>query len=445
MTLSLDMSRAFHTTSLSDLPEDVIGHARTVLLDALACIFAGRRTEIADIARRAALPVPPDGRGAAILPDGPQSAASTAALVNGAMLRSLDLLDVYVSVDVCHPSEAIPAALACAEARRATGREFFETVIAALALHCRLATVLPLHGNRLHHVGHAAWVVPLVAGRLMGLDANGSANALNLSSRAMFVPEGFGRGQVANFKALAYPVLARQAIDLAELAEAGLRAQPEACEEALALFNRATGLEVSPEALTPHGAALAPAITLKAYPAQYALQPIIAAGARFAAANPARVADIARIRVRASQRTVARTADREKFRPASGETADHSLPFCLAVALVDGDMTPGSLSTGRWRDADVLALIDRMEVEAVEDAGGFAIGRQDIELTFVDGASVTLECAYPGEQSWAEIAEKKLRTFAGAAVAEAVIEVVERIEEQPDIRPLIAAMRGLRS
>ena len=63
MTLSLALSRAFHATSLSDLPEDVIDHARTILIDALACICAGRRTEIADIARKAALPVPPGARG----------------------------------------------------------------------------------------------------------------------------------------------------------------------------------------------------------------------------------------------------------------------------------------------------------------------------------------------------------------------------------------------
>ena len=441
MTLSLELSRAFHATSLSDLSDDVVNHARTILLDALACICAGRQTEIAGIARRTAPPVEIGGGGATILIDGSKSTTSTAALVNGAMLRSLDLLDVFVGVDVCHPSEAISAALACAEARGAPGRDFFETVVAALALHCRLASVLPLHKNNLHHVGHAAWVVPLVAGRLMGLGPEGSANALNLASRGMIVPEGFSRGQVANIKALAYPALAKQAIDLAELAEVGLRAQPAACEEVLALFNRTTGCQVPPELLIPDGISLVPEITLKAYPAQYSLQPIIAAGASFAAAEPGRIADITRICVRASRRTIARTADREKFRPTSGETADHSLPFCLAVALLDGSMTPESLSTERWRAPDVIALIDRIEVEPVEDDGGFTIGRQEIELTFADGTVATLECAFPGARSWAEIAREKLRAFAGEAGAGEVIEVIQKIEEMPDVGLLIAAMR----
>lgn len=440
MTLSIDLSRAFHATSLADLPGAVVEHARTVLADTLACICAGQRTDAADIARRTAVSARHGVPQATILPEAARSTASVAAMVNGAMLRSLDLLDVYVAADVCHPSEAIPAALACAEANGATGREFLETVVAALALHCRLASVLPLHRNRLHHAGQAAWVVPLVAGRLMGLGPEGSANALNLACRGMFVPEGFSRGQVANFKALAYPVLARQGIDTAELARAGLRGHPEACEEALALFARMSGHEVSPEALAPSGAALVPDITLKAYPAQYALQPIIAAGARFAASAPERVAGIAGIRVRASQRTVARTADPDKFRPSSGETADHSLPFCLAVALLDGSMTPDSLASGRWRAADVLALIDRIEVEAIADSDEFAIGRQEVELLFGDGTVAKLECSFPGDRSWTEIAREKLRAFAGETAAAEIADVIREIEEKPDVGSLIKAV-----
>src|SRR3546814_9670600 len=69
-------------------------------------------------------------------------------------------------------------------------------------------------------------------------------------------------------------------------------------------------------------------------PAQYALQPLIAAGAAFRLQQADRVARIARIVVRAPQQTVRRTADPSKFRPASRETADHSLPFCVASGLL---------------------------------------------------------------------------------------------------------------
>jgi len=167
----------------------------------------------------------------------------------------------------------------------------------------------------------------------------------------------------------------------------------------LTLFSQATGHAVSAVALVPSGAGLIPDITLKAYPAQYALQPIIAAGAHFAANHARRIAEIDRIQVRVSQRTVFRTADRAKFRPASAEAADHSLPFSLAVAMLDGMISPESLENGRWRADDVLAVMDRIEVEPIATADEFGIGHQEVDVTFQDGTVASLPCRFPGDRS----------------------------------------------
>src|SRR3546814_19193228 len=134
-------------------------------------------------------------------------------------------MDVYVDVDVCHPSESIPPALACAEANRASGRDFLDTVLAALAMQAHLASTIALHRNGLHHVGHAAWVVPLIAGRLSGLGEEGAAEALNLSASGLIVPEGFSLGEVANVTHMAFSFLAQREIAFPEIAWAGLSAQ----------------------------------------------------------------------------------------------------------------------------------------------------------------------------------------------------------------------------
>src|SRR3546814_16879586 len=110
------------------------------------------------------------------------------------------------------------------------------------------------------------------------------------------------------------------------------------------------GREINPASLLPPADLGAVAdITLKAYPAQYALQPLIAAGAAFRLQQADRVARIARIVVRAPQQTVRRTADPSKFRPASRETADPRLPFCVASGLLDGGLTVAGLQSGRWQ------------------------------------------------------------------------------------------------
>src|SRR3546814_20862849 len=120
------------------------------------------------------------------------------------MLRSLDFMDVYVDVDVCHPSESIPPALACAEANRESGRDFLDTVLAALAMQAHLASTIALHRTGLPHLGHAAWVVPLIAGRLRGLGGAGAAEALNLYASGPIFPAGFHQSEVDNVKAMAF-------------------------------------------------------------------------------------------------------------------------------------------------------------------------------------------------------------------------------------------------
>src|SRR3546814_15066114 len=88
----------------------------------------------------------------------------------------------------------------------------------------RLASTIALHRNGLHHVGHAAWVVPLIAGRLSGLGEEGAAEALNRSASGLIVPEGFSRGEVANVKDMAFALLAKRAIELTALGSAGVPA-----------------------------------------------------------------------------------------------------------------------------------------------------------------------------------------------------------------------------
>lgn len=440
MPLAAKISSAFHAVTVSKSPPAVVDHLHTLIIDALACILGGAGTDISRIAEHS---VKAASGPATILPGGPGASAAEATLVNGARLRSLDLMDVYVSVDVSHPSEAIPAALACAEAAGASGRIFLDSVLAALNLHTHLASTVALHRNALHHVGHAAWVVPLVAARLRGENVEGMANVLNLSAGGLLVPEGFSRGHVANLKGMAYALIAKRAIELSDLAAAGLRAQPGAVDETAALLGRIVQPPFDPEGLVPPTTTERILdITLKTYPAQYALQPLIAEGAAFRRRNPERVDRIARIEVKAAAQTVARTADPAKFRPASAEAADHSLPFCVAIGLLDGNLTPASLGRGRWRDADVLRLAAAMQVESVAGGEGFAIGEQEITLHFEDGSSERLSCSYPpADVTWRQTALQKLESFSeGRCDPTEIVDAVENLDHEPDVNRLVRAL-----
>src|SRR5205807_2832383 len=54
--------------------------------------------------------------------------------------------------------------------------------------------------------------------------------------------------------------------------------------------------------------------------------------------------------------------DPEKWRPKTRETADHSLPYCTAVALADGDVTEAQFERKRFTDPALLDLVAKIQV-----------------------------------------------------------------------------------
>ena len=439
MALATQLAEFVYAVNFDRLDPRVLVQARTLVIDALACTIAGSDTEAAQIALTTVSHRP--GPGATVVRYGLRTGASMAALANGAMLRALDMTDTYVGRDVCHPGEIIPAALACAETAGASGRALLEAVVAGLALHMQIANCIALHRHGLHHTGQAAWVVPLVAARLFGHEPAVAARAVTIGAHGLIVPESFGRGQLTNLKAFAYPLLARAGIEAVHLAAAGLTGSPHACEDVVRLLTARFGMDIAADELVPKAAPdHLEAITLKAYPAQYALQPLIATAIAAYAADPEFPRRLDRVIVRASRRTIERTADPAKYAPTGPEAADHSLPFCVAAALLDGELTPDALERGRWRDTDVLELMARIETEAVGEDDGYDIGPQEIVLVLRDGTTTPLQCP-PQVMNPLAIAERKLRGASRHGLdPDEIITRVAQIDREPDVRRLMSAL-----
>ena len=96
MTLAEDLSGFIHALRLGDVGGATVDQAKTLVLDALACMIAGADADGAAIALQGIRAPHPDGT-ATIAVHGLRAQAADAALVNGAMLRGLDMMDTYVS------------------------------------------------------------------------------------------------------------------------------------------------------------------------------------------------------------------------------------------------------------------------------------------------------------------------------------------------------------
>ncbi len=443
--LSVRIAEFVAAIRLDELPDGTIRAAKRLVLDTLGCALG---TVGAGPARMLEAILPPPGASAAhCLGSGRATTAEGAAGVNGALARYLDFNDVYWSRDICHPSENIPAALACVEEAGVGGRALMEAIVAGYEVQLRLCDAFSFQDRGFHHVSAAGFVVPFVAGKAWGQSAATMAHASALGGIRHLTLGVLSHGKLSMAKAIGYPANAAGAITAARLAGAGFTGPLDAYEW---LFGKTAGRAEDPAAFAlDREAWRIERVSLKQFPVQYALQAPVAAAIRLHAALSGRLEEIVAIRARVRPETLARAADPAKFRPMDRETADHSLPSCVAMALCDGVLTEGQFGAARFRDADVMRLTALVE----------PIGDEALDRRFPTGRPGAVEVVLRNGETLAAIEEVPLgdrdrpmddaairgkflslaEPLLGAAGAAQVAAIVEALEAQPSLTSLMEA------
>lgn len=429
--------------SLERLPDSAVLAVKRLVLDTLGCALGAVGAE--PVRMLEAILPPPGESGARCLGTGRRTTAEGAAGVNGAMVRYLDFLDVYWSRDICHPSENIPVALACVEEAGGSGRTFIEAVVAGYEVQIRLCDAFSFQDRGFHHVSAAGFVVPFVAGKAWGQTAQAMAHGSALGGIRQLTLGVLSHGKLSMAKAIGYPVNAAGAITAARLAGAGFTGPLDSYEW---LFRKTSGREEDPGAFAlDHDAWRLEGVSLKQYPVQYALQAPVAAAIRLHASLRGRLEEIVAIRARMRPEALARVADPEKFRPTDRETADHSLPSCVAMALCDGVLTEHQFEAARFRDPDVMRLTTLVE----------AVGDQEFDRRFANGRPAAVEVVLRSGERLDAMEEVPLGDHSrpmddaairakfldlalpviGADRAARVIAFVDTLEAQPRLDPLL--------
>ena len=149
-----------------------VQQAKLLLLDTIGCGYAAL-DEVGATAVLAALTELGGAPVCSVIGSAQKTSAPNAVLVNGALIRILDLND-YVSSRNGeiggHPSDNIPVAIAAAEAAGASGREVIAGIVLGYEVFGRAKDLIPHHSGW-DGVTISGLVAPAVAGRLMGLAA----------------------------------------------------------------------------------------------------------------------------------------------------------------------------------------------------------------------------------------------------------------------------------
>jgi 2-methylcitrate dehydratase len=353
--------------------------ARTVhevcrrLLDSLACACGAYRAGAAQVARRVAKRVR-GVPGAHFLGGSEVSSPELAAFVNGVLFRYLDYNDTYLSLEPAHPSDNFAAVLAAADYAGCSGQDIVTATVLAYEIQCRMCDAASIRAHGWDHVTYGAFSTAAAAGKLLGLDAPGIVQTLNLAGTPNITLRQTRAGELSEWKGCAFANASRNGIFAALLAAEGLTGPAPIFEGELGFFKQVSGAFELPNlgGQTPSTGADNPAVasdfminktSIKFWPAEYHSQSAIHAALelrRLLSTGPRRIRAVSIYSFDAAVDIIGK--DPEKWRPKTRETADHSLPFCTAVALLDGDVTLDSFSPERLSDPVLLDLISKIEV-----------------------------------------------------------------------------------
>ncbi|MBI2510066.1 MAG: MmgE/PrpD family protein [Betaproteobacteria bacterium] len=341
-----------------DLPPEVVHECKRKLIDTLGCLAggfgAGPSVAARAVARRSR------GRPAArILGSQERTSPELAAFANGVALRYLDYNDAYFMKSSGHPSDTFAAVLAAADAAGAGGRSVITAAALAYEGYVNLSDAVAREQGWDHSV-YCVIGSALGAGKILGLSREAMGNAVSLAIIPNMALEQTRTGELAMWKGCAGPNAARNGVFAAQLAREGLTGPERAIEgkwglwHALGKFEwRPFGGRGGPYRLTR--------THIKNYPVVvHAQTPVTVALQLHGAVAPQDIEAVAIGTYWVANRYVDRR--NALWRPATRETADHSIPYCVAAALADGRITGKSFSAARIRDPLLARLIERTTI-----------------------------------------------------------------------------------
>ena len=355
-----------HACSLKfeDLPAQVVWNAKARLLDSIGCALAAYDAPPVVIARRLAFPLHASHGAARVLGSLSSTAPDAAAFANTMMIRYLDFNDAYRNVDGSHPSDPIGGLLAAAEIGHASPRELIAAVVAAYDIQCSFADSVPMNNMGWDHSIPEVIACALGCGRLMRLSEPQLAEALSLAVSPNLATHQRHVGQLSMWKAGYAAMAARQGMFAALMAREGMTGPADPIEGENGLWAQIGWQKRPLRPLSGHGADFGVMLTnIKRWPVRDSCQLPIDAALDLRAKAAGRPMRSVQVTTYASAYR-GREHEPELWEPQTRETADHSMPFLVCVALLDGAVNLKTFDARRFLDDDVRDLMGRTSVQA---------------------------------------------------------------------------------
>ncbi len=371
---------------------------------------------------------------------GGKTAPDRAALYNAALVRYLDFNDSYLAkYETCHPSDNLGAVLAASEYAGKSGKDLLTALAIAYQVQCRLSDVAPVRAKGFDHTTQGAYAVAAGVAKALGLGQKKTANAIAISGTANNALRVTRTGSLTNWKGLAYPHTAFAATSDTFLAMHGITGPLEVFEGTKGFMDAIAGhFEID---WLGENLEIVRRTNIKKYNAEFHAQSALEGVLELREVHHLRVDEIERIEVEifdVAYHIIGGGEEGNKLHIQTKEEADHSLPYMVAVALLDGEVTPRQYAPKRIERHDVQTLLRKVEVRPNEEMSELfpeAIPCQ-IQVFLKNGRILSIEKEdyegfYTQPMSWEKASEKFERLakpFTDEKLRMGIIEAVARLE-----------------
>lgn len=457
-SLSRSLAQYADTLSYEELPDAVVEKTKRLILDSVGASIGAFSSPPAKVLRNTYGDYTSNHE-ATVLGTRNRIPTEYAALVNGLMGRYLDVNDIYTaSQSVCHPSDHIPGLLSVAQAEGASGTELVRAVVVAYEIECRGVDTGIIWDNGFDYVTWGAFSSAAAAGSLMNLTEDELTNAIGIagtSSNALMISR---MGELSMWKAMAHPYATHNAVQACQMARDGMTG-PELVFEGVedrggegGFFNAVAGTEFDFGTLaTGDDDYRIEDAVLKQYACAYFAHPAIFGALSIVEEQDLDASDISSIDLRVFDHAMQIYATPDKWSTdLNRETADHSLPYNVSVAVIDREVTPRQYDEDRLNDERIHDLMQRVSVEHDEALDDY---RQEhprhvpehVSITTVDGETYEMRVnAPPGHPdrplSDAELDQKVSGLLSHSLTDEQISSVIERchaLEQERTVEGLI--------
>jgi len=374
-----------------DLPKEVINEVKRYLYDSIGCAYGGYHTKdvkiLHDIYTEMA-----GKKEATVIGYGNRIPAVSATLVNSLMIRALDFNDIYWKEDPSHPSDIIPAALSVGEMVGASMKEVITAIVLAYEFEQRLCLFASpgVRERKWHHATLTQFVSPIVAGKMLGLNEDQMVNAIGINGSHNHTIGCPTAGKLTMMKNTVDPMAVQSGVFAALMAKRGYNGTEAVFEGKEGFMDTFLGWNAKEQKVDPVSMKGRDGVSdwkwkiekligglgesfkimecsMKAFPTEALTHTHLSATLNAVVKNNITYDQIESVTLTTLAQAYDILFDPHKYRPESRETADHSLPYCIAAALVDHKITTQSFSDEKLKDPRIWEVIDKIKGEPSQE------------------------------------------------------------------------------